>query len=61
MLGDDFSISYASRDGNDYAQLPSRRPEEMGFEVFLDRDGYASGDDLKKVGGSILRTLFAPM
>jgi hypothetical protein len=54
-FGYDFFISYASRDGSAYAQLLSHRLEEMGFEVFLDRDDYASGDDWKKVGSWTLR------
>jgi hypothetical protein len=55
VFGYDFFISYCWNDGGKYALALSRRLEKEGFEVFLDRDDYASGDDWKKVGAWTLR------
>ncbi len=50
VFGYDFFISYAWRDGNIYASRLARELADDGFDVFLDRTHYASGDDWKKVG-----------
>jgi tetratricopeptide (TPR) repeat protein len=55
VFGYDFFISYSWSDGAAYAAALPRRLEAEGFEVFLDRDDYASGDDWKKVGAWTLR------
>jgi WD40 repeat protein len=55
VFGYDLFISYAWRDGTAYAVALTRRLETRGFEVFLDRDDYASGDDWKQVGAWTLR------
>jgi tetratricopeptide (TPR) repeat protein len=55
VFGYDFFISYSWSDGAAYAAALARQLEAAGFEVFLDRDDYASGDDWKKVGRWTLR------
>jgi WD40 repeat protein len=55
VFGFDFFISYSWHDGGTYAAALMRRLELQGFEVFLDRDDYASGDDWKQVGAWTLR------
>lgn len=55
IFGYDFFISYSWRDGATYANALARRLEADGFEVFLDRNDYATGDDWKKVGAWTLR------
>jgi len=55
IFGYDFFISYTWSDGGAYAKALAERLEVEGFEVFLDRSEYASGDDWKKVGAWTLR------
>ena len=55
VFGYDFFISYAWSDGRIYAEALARRLETNGYDVFLDRDDYAVGDDWKKVGAWTLR------
>jgi WD40 repeat protein len=55
VFGYDFFISYSWFDGGTYAAALAKRLEQRGFEVFLDRDDYASGDDWKQVGAWTLR------
>jgi tetratricopeptide (TPR) repeat protein len=55
VFGYDFFISYSWSDGGRYAAALTRQLRSHGFEVFLDRDDYASGDDWKKVGAWKLR------
>ena len=55
VFGYDFFISYSWSDGATYSAALARRLVAEGFEVFLDRDDYASGDDWKKVGAWTLR------
>jgi WD40 repeat protein len=55
VFGYDFFISYAWIDGVAYADALARRLKGRGFEVFLDRENYASGDDWKQVGAWTLR------
>ena len=55
VFGYDFFISYSWSDGGSYAAALTRQLRSNGFEVFLDRDNYASGDDWKKVGAWKLR------
>jgi hypothetical protein len=55
VFGYDFFISYCWSDGGNYATALTRQLRSHGFEVFLDRDNYASGDDWKKVGAWKLR------
>jgi hypothetical protein len=55
VFGYDFFISYAWSDGAVYAAALARQLEAEGFEVFLDREEYASGDDWKKVGAWTLK------
>jgi tetratricopeptide (TPR) repeat protein len=55
IFGYDFFISYTWSDGGAYAKALAGRLEAEGFEVFLDRSEYASGDDWKKVGAWTLR------
>src|SRR5262249_55035004 len=50
VFGHDFFISYSWSDGATYANALASRLQADGFEVFLDRAGYASGDDWKRVG-----------
>lgn len=55
IFGFDFFISYAWSDGAAYAKALAGLLQADGFEVFLDRIEYASGDDWKKVGAWTLR------
>ena len=55
VFGYDFFISYSWGDGGVYATALRRRLEAQGFQVFLDREHYASGDDWKQVGAWTLR------
>lgn len=55
VFGHDFFISYAWGDAALYAEQLARRLESNGFDVFLDRDDYASGDDWQRVGSWTLR------
>ncbi len=55
VFGYDFFISYSWSDGGRYAGALARQLKAQGFEIFLDRDDYASGDDWKKVGAWKLR------
>jgi WD40 repeat protein len=55
IFGYDFFISYSWVDGGAYATALMRRLEAQGFQVFLDRNDYASGDDWKQVGAWTLR------
>ena len=55
VFGYDFFISYSWRDGAPYASALASRLEADGFQVFLDRSSYASGDNWKKVGAWTLR------
>jgi len=55
VFGYDFFISYSWVDGGVYAAALMRRLEAQGFQVFLDREEYASGDDWKQVGAWTLR------
>jgi len=55
VFGYDFFISYSWSDGAAYATALASRLEADGFEVFLDRASYASGDNWKKVGAWTLR------
>jgi hypothetical protein len=50
VFGYDFFISYSWSDGAAYASALARRLEADGFQVFLDRAGYASGDDWSGYG-----------
>jgi WD40 repeat protein len=50
VFGYDFFVSYSWEDGGNYAAALAHQLEAEGFQVFLDRDDYASGDDWKKVG-----------
>jgi hypothetical protein len=50
VFGYDFFISYSWNDGGAYANTLAQRLRAEGFEVFLDRDDYASGDGWKTVG-----------
>lgn len=54
-FGYDFFISYAWTDGGPYAEALVAKLEENGYEVFLDRQDYRSGDDWKQVGAWTLR------
>lgn len=54
-FGYDFFISYSWSDGGGYASALTRQLRAEGYEVFFDRDDYASGDDWKKVGAWKLR------
>jgi WD40 repeat protein len=57
VFGYDFFISYSWSDGAAYATALASRLEADGFQVFLDRAGYASGDNWKTVGAwTLLRT-----
>lgn len=55
VFGYDFFISYSWIDGGVYAAALARRLQQRGFQVFLDREDYASGDDWKEVGAWTLR------
>lgn len=55
VFGYDFFISYAWVDGGPYAEKLARALEMSGFEVFLDRNDFRSGDDWKQVGAWTLR------
>ena len=55
VFGYDYFISYAWADGWDYASELARQLEALRYQVFLDRKGYASGDDWKAVGAWTLR------
>ena len=55
VFGYDFFISYSWSDGAAYAAALAARLKADGFEVFLDRADYASGDNWKKVGAWTLR------
>jgi tetratricopeptide (TPR) repeat protein len=55
VFGYDFFVSYSWSDGGSYASALTRQLRAQGFEVFFDRDDYASGDDWKKVGAWKLR------
>ena len=55
VFGFDFFVSYAWSDGAIYAAKLAERLTADGFEVFLDRHSYASGDDWRKVGSWTLR------
>ena len=55
VFGYDFFISYSWNDGAAYASALASRLKADGFQVFLDRASYASGDDWKKVGAWTLR------
>jgi WD40 repeat protein len=55
VFGYDFFISYSWSDGGRYAAALAARLEGDGYQIFLDRKGYASGDDWKKVGAWTLR------
>jgi WD40 repeat protein len=49
LLGYDFFISYSHADGEDYpANLAERlHSQSLGYKVFLDREGYVAGDNLR--------------
>ena len=49
VFGYDFFISYSWEDGKVYASALARRLEAAGFEAFLDRKHFATGDDWKAV------------
>lgn len=55
IFGYDFFVSYAWADGRVYAEALVRRLEEKRFDVFLDRDDFAMGEDWKQVGAWTLR------
>lgn len=55
VFGYDFFVSYAWSDAKVYAPALARHLEADGFEVFLDRVGYGSGDNWKTVGAWTLR------
>jgi hypothetical protein len=55
IFGYDFFISYAWVDGTAYAENLAHALSSSGFEVFLDRKDYRSGDDWKQVGAWTLR------
>ena len=55
VFGYDFFVSYSWSDGGSYASALTRQLRAQGFEVFFDRDDYASGDDWKRVGAWKLR------
>jgi WD40 repeat protein len=55
VFGYDFFISYSWSDGAAYASALDRRLEADGYQVFLDRSGYASGDNWKSVGAWTLQ------
>lgn len=50
IFGFDFFISYSWNDGGTYARNLALVLEKEGFEVFLDREDYSSGDNWKEVG-----------
>ncbi|MBD9449732.1 toll/interleukin-1 receptor domain-containing protein [Rhizobium sp. RHZ01] len=50
IFGFDFFISYSWKDGGTYARNLAHALEKEGFEVFLDREDYSSGDSWKEVG-----------
>jgi hypothetical protein len=50
LWGYDFFISYHWESGGTYAVQLAQRLRDEGYEVFLDRADYASGDDWKAVG-----------
>jgi len=50
LFGYDYFISYAWKDGRNYAVGLAKELEEHGFDVFLDSDSYSKGDDWKKIG-----------
>jgi hypothetical protein len=47
LFGFDFFISYAHWDGSNYPETLARVLEEDGYRVFLDRNDYKAGDDLR--------------
>src|ERR1041385_2354315 len=55
IFGFDFFVSYTRRDGTNYAEALARSLERVGFQVFLDSDDYAAGDDWKVEGKWALR------
>lgn len=55
IFGYDFFISYAWVDGGKYARELAERLEELGYEVFLDSQDYASGDDWQVIGSWTLK------
>lgn len=55
VFGFDFFVSYSWGDGWEYAEALARELEALNFDVFLDRDDFAAGDDWKSVGAWSLR------
>jgi NADPH:quinone reductase-like Zn-dependent oxidoreductase len=55
VFGYDFFISYSWDDGRVYAQKLARLLGDQGFEVFLDRERFGSGDNWEEVGARTLR------
>ena len=55
IFGFDFFISYAWKDGRDYAVALAKHLEAEGFDCFLDSEDYSAGDDWKKIGAWALR------
>lgn len=55
VFGYDYFISYAWRDGIAYATALAQQLSADGYEVFLDRVRFVSGDDWKEVAGWTLR------
>jgi hypothetical protein len=55
LWGYDFFISYHWDSGGVYAVKLAQHLRDSGFDVFLDRADYASGDDWTKIGTIALR------
>lgn len=55
LWGYDYFISYHWASGGVYAVALAERLRDLGYDVFLDRDEYAFGDDWKEVGERALR------
>jgi WD40 repeat protein len=55
VFGYDFFISYKWADGRRYAAALARALKTSGYQVFLDADEYAAGDDWQRIGAWTLR------
>ena len=55
LFGNDFFISYASKDARTYAVALAEKLRTQGFECFLDSTEYAKGDDWRRTGKRALR------
>jgi len=50
LFGYDYFVSYAWKDGREYAVKTAEALEGHGFDVFLDSKSYSTGDDWKQIG-----------